>query len=156
MATKIAVSACLLGVACRYDGRSKPSADVIEYLRSHNCEVTPICPEVMGGLSIPHPAHEIKRGEDGTSCVVDELGTDHTEEFIAGAHKACSVACDAACTHAILKAKSPSCGVGEIYDGTFSRTLTAGDGVAARMLREAGIMIATENDFLQRFADLEC
>ena len=147
---KVAVSACLLGVPCRYDGKSKPSPQVQAYLEDHGCEVIKICPEVMGGLAIPHPAHEIQRTSEGRR-VVDRAGNDHTEAFETGARKACECAKAAGCTHALLKAKSPSCGVGQVYDGTFSKTLVPGDGVAAAMLKEQGLVVATENDFDQVF-----
>ena len=77
---KVAVSACLLGVRCRFDGRSKPSAEVQCFLEGHECQVVKICPEVMGGLSIPHPPHE-QRVLDGQVRVVDAEGNDHTEAF---------------------------------------------------------------------------
>lgn len=147
---KVAVSACLLGVACRFDGRSKPSSEVQRYLDEHECQVVKICPEVMGGLSIPHPPHEQKVVQ-GHVRVVDAMGADHAEAFEAGACAACELARKAGCTHAILKAKSPSCGVGQVYDGTFTDTLVPGDGVAARMLEEAGLVVATEKDFQERF-----
>lgn len=147
---KIAVSACLLGVPCRFDGRSKPSSEVQRFLRENSCEVVKICPEVMGGLSIPHPPHEQKT-IDGAVYVVDKAGNDHTALFEKGSSAACKLAVDAGCTHAILKAKSPSCGVGEVYDGTFTDTLVPGDGVAAAMLRRVGICVATEKDFQERF-----
>lgn len=147
---KVAVSACLLGVRCRFDGRSKPSAEVQCFLEGHECQVVKICPEVMGGLSIPHPPHE-QRVLDGQVRVVDAEGNDHTEAFEAGARAACSLVCESGCTHAILKAKSPSCGVGEVYDGTFSDVLVPGDGVATKILKEAGVVVATEKNFRERF-----
>ena len=147
---KVAVSACLLGVRCRFDGRSKPSSEVQQFLDAHGCEVVKICPEVMGGLSIPHPPHE-QRVVDGCVRVVDSHGNDHTDAFEVGACTACKLAVDAGCTHAILKAKSPSCGVGQVYDGTFSDVLVPGNGVAAKKLKEAGLQIATEKDFRERF-----
>ena len=113
-------------------------------------QVVKICPEVMGGLSIPHPPHE-QRVLDGQVRVVDAEGNDHTEAFEAGARAACSLVCESGCTHAILKAKSPSCGVGEVYDGTFSDVLVPGDGVATKMLKEAGVVVATEKNFRERF-----
>ena len=130
----IAVSACLLGVACRYDGN-----------------VVRICPEAMGGLSVPHPAHEITYDAQGNRRVVDAQGNDSTKAFEGGARAACRSAQRKGCTHAILKAKSPSCGVGEVYDGTFSKTVVDGDGLAAELLRNAGIKLATEKDFDQVF-----
>lgn len=144
---KIAVSACLLGVPCRFDGTAKPSEAVRAYLERTGAEVVRVCPEVMGGLSIPHPPHEIARAADGAPRVVDEAGADHTAAFEAGAQAACRVALRRGCTHAILKAKSPSCGVGQVYDGTFSAVLVPGDGLAAVALREAGLELATEKDF---------
>ena len=149
----IAVSACLLGVPCRYDGGSKPNEEVIQYLNNNDCEVVRICPEVMGGLSIPHPANEIQM-HDGSRFVCDKEGNDNTKAFEEGARIACERACSKGCTHAILKAKSPSCGVGEIYDGTFSKTLISGDGVAAALLREKGIVLATEKTFKEVFRAL--
>lgn len=144
---KIAVSACLLGVPCRFDGTAKPSEAVKAYLESTGAEVVRICPEVMGGLSVPHPPHEIRSSADGSVRVVDEAGADHTAAFEAGARAAQRAAVERGCTCAILKAKSPSCGVGRIYDGTFSGTLVPGDGLAAVALREAGLTLATEKNF---------
>lgn len=145
---KIAVSACLLGAACRYDGRAKPCDAVISYMKEHEC--IPICPEVMGGLSIPHPPSEIQ-----TACsalvVKDSEGTDTTEAFKTGAQKALATALEKGATHAIFKAKSPSCGVGEIYDGSFSQRLVAGDGIAVRLFKQAGIRVACENTFEEVF-----
>ena len=158
MTVRVAVSACLLGVPCRYDGKSKPSAAVQEFLNTHDCEVTKICPEVMGGLPIPHPAHEIKQGttnqlsEKKSFCVVDKEGNDHTTEFIKGAEVACELALKNGCTHALLKAKSPSCGVGQVYDGSFTKTLVPGDGVAASCMKENGIKVATEKNFKEVFS----
>lgn len=138
---KIAVSACLLGERCRYDGRSKPCEAVIA-LKGHH-EMIPICPEVMGGLPIPHPPNEITCAEP--LRVVDTSGVDNTSAFEEGASRAFELAQDAGCELAILKAKSPSCGVGRVYDGTFTGTLTDGDGVAAVLFRRAGIPVCDEN-----------
>jgi len=139
-----------LGVPCRYDGGSKPNEEVIRFLERHECEVIRICPEVMGGLSIPHPANEIQVRE-GKRVVCDIEGNDNTDAFEKGARIACERACEKGCTHAILKAKSPSCGVGKIYDGTFSGILIPGDGVAADLLRTQGIALATEETFKDLF-----
>lgn len=147
----IAVSACLLGVACRYDGGSKPSQAVCDFIKTHDVNVVRICPEAMGGLSVPHPAHEITYDAQGNRRVVDAQGNDSTKAFEGGARAACRSAQRKGCTHAILKAKSPSCGVGEVYDGTFSKTVVDGDGLAAELLRNAGIKLATEKDFDQVF-----
>lgn len=148
---KVAISACLLGVKCRYDGKSKPNEEVQRFANRNDVEVVRICPEVMGGLSIPHPANEQKH-INGQVRVVDVAGTDNTAAFVAGAKCACQKALDGGCTHAILKAKSPSCGVGQIYDGSFSETLIEGNGMAAQALLDAGIICATEKNFLEVFA----
>lgn len=144
---KVLVSACLLGVRCRFDGASKPSQAVQDALARHHCEIVRMCPEVMGGMPIPHPPHEIVE-VDGTRHVVDAEGADHTENFERGAERACELAKRSGCSLAILKAKSPSCGVGRIYDGTFSGTLVPGDGIAAARLRAAGVTLLTEKDFV--------
>ena len=137
---RIAVSACLLGAHCRYDGKSKPCDDVIA-LKGHH-ELVTICPEVMGGLSIPHPPNEIASVDP--LCVVDTEGADNTVAFVAGARKSLDRAQREGCEFAILKAKSPSCGVGRVYDGSFTGTLVEGDGVAASMFIKAGIPVYDE------------
>ncbi|MBR5260216.1 MAG: DUF523 domain-containing protein [Eggerthellaceae bacterium] len=129
------MSACLLGHACRYDGGSKPHAGVIEALATH--ETLPVCPEVEGGLPIPHPACEIIA--DNPLLVRDAKGEDATDPFVKGAEKTLEAINDFGCELAILKAKSPSCGTGKIYDGSFTGTLRDGWGVAAALIRDAGI-----------------
>lgn len=138
---KIAVSACLLGEPCRYDGSSRPCGDVLA-LGAHH-ELVPVCPEVMGGLAVPHPPCEIASSEHGLR-VVDERGSDMTKAFAAGAAKALETAQQKQCSFAVLKAKSPSCGSGLVYDGSFSGRLVPGFGVAARLFQEAGICVVDE------------
>lgn len=138
----IAVSACLLGEPCRYDGAAKPNAAVQALRERHT--IVPVCPESMGGLPIPRLPNEIAAGADGLR-VVDSQGADNTETFVAGARKALGRAQQAGCTVAVLKSKSPSCGSGRIYDGTFTGTLTDGWGVAAALFRDAGIRVIDEN-----------
>ena len=138
----IAVSACLLGSNCRYDGSSKPCEEVIALKDRHT--VVPICPEVLAGLMIPHAANEIASVKP--LRVVDANGVDNTAAFIDGARKAVRLAQAKGCELAILKGKSPSCGVGRIYDGSFNGVLVPGDGVAAGMLKEAGIPVCDENN----------
>lgn len=138
---RIAVSACLLGAHCRYDGKSKPCDDVIA-LKDHH-DLIAICPEVMGGLSVPHPPNEI--ASVGPLRVVDVEGADNTAAFVAGARKSLDCAQREGCEFAILKAKSPSCGVGHVYDGSFTGALVEGDGVAASMFIKAGIPVCDEH-----------
>ena len=137
---KILVSACLLGCPCRYDGQSKQHPEV-EALRERGHELIAVCPEVQGGLPTPRPPAE--RQKDGR--VVNRDGTDVTVQYRRGAEIALQTAREQGCALAILKARSPSCGSGEIYDGTFSGTLVPGDGVAAQRLRQAGIQVLGES-----------
>lgn len=138
----IAVSACLLGEPCRYDGASKPHEGVLALRSRHT--LVPICPEVAGGLPIPHPPCEIVAGSEPLH-VVDANGIDRTAAFLEGARKTLETVQAANCRTAILKAKSPSCGTGRVYDGTFTGTLVDGFGVAARLLQESGICVLDEN-----------
>lgn len=151
---KVAVSACLLGVPCRYDGKAKPCAAVREFLEANvdPADVVRVCPEVMGGLKIPHPPSEIQTDLLPEVVVRDREGADTTKAFERGAEVALNAAQQAGCTHAILKAKSPSCGVGKIYDGTFTDTLVDGNGIAAQAFIDAGIITATEEDFQEVFS----
>ena len=135
----ILVSACLLGCPCRYDGKSKPNDTVLALMEQHT--LIPICPEQMGGLATPRVPAE-RRG-DG---VFTETGGDVTAQYRRGAEEALRLAKLYGCTHAILKERSPSCGSGQIYDGSFSRTLTDGDGVTAALLKENGITVLGENE----------
>ena len=135
------VSACLLGFPCNHNGRASPSA-ALEGLARGGRQVIPICPEVAGGLPIPRPAAE--RLGDGR--VVTGTGEDVTEFYRRGAAAAVEVASAAGVTEAVLKARSPSCGCHQIYDGTFTRTLIDGEGVTAAALRTAGVAVHSEED----------
>ena len=137
---RIAVSACLLGVPCRYDGNSVPCEQVI--MLSEQFDVVPVCPEQLGGLPTPRSSSEIQA--DGR--VVDQLGIDRTQEFFTGAEKAVAIAEEQGCRIAVLKSRSPSCGVREIYDGSFSGAIVAGRGIAARAFSQAGFRVFDETD----------
>lgn len=134
---RILVSACLLGVCCRYDGKSKPSQAVLDLAKQH--ELIPVCPEQLGGLSTPRPPAEIQKG-----FVRKVDGGDVTEQYKKGALEAVRLYELLDCDLAILKARSPSCGLGEIYDGTFSGKLAAGNGVTAGLFLEKNIPVFTE------------
>lgn len=139
----ILVSHCFLGEPCRYDGRSRLDRQIIELHRAgHN--LVPVCPEILGGLDVPRSPAELQ--PDGR--VLTQDGQDVTEAYRAGAERALELARENRCTVAVLKARSPSCGSGEIYDGTFTHTLKPGWGMAARLLEEAGIEVMDE-DHLQ-------
>lgn len=143
---KVAVSACLLGVNCRFDGGNSKNTDAVEQSQTH--ELIPICPEEAGGLPTPRPPVEIVGGDgydvlDGKAKVLTADGQDKTAEFLKGAQQALALVQAQGVKCVILKAKSPSCGCGEIYDGTFSGTLISGDGVTAALLKRHGIEIIT-------------
>ena len=123
---KILVSACLLGIPCRYDGAGKADP-AIEKLRQGGHTLIPVCPEILGGLPTPRPPAE--RLPDGR--VVTREGKDVTAEYRSGAEQALALARKQGCVLAVLKERSPSCGRGRIYDGTFSRTLIPGSGVGS-------------------------
>ena len=136
----ILVSACLLGEPCRYDGTGK-GEPALEKLHAQGHTLVPVCPEVLGGL--PTPRSPAERQLDGR--VVNREGQDVTGEYRAGAERALEAARTHGCTLAILKERSPSCGRGQIYDGTFSGTLVPGSGVAARLLEEHGVRVYGES-----------
>ena len=137
----ILISACLLGQYCRYDGKTKVYPQVQALIGRDDIHLIPVCPEQCGGLATPRPAAE-RQG----SRVVTANGSDVTAQYQRGAEAALYWARLFHCTKAILKEKSPSCGHGQIYDGTFSRTLTAGDGVTVELLRVEGLEIIGESD----------
>lgn len=136
---KILVSACLLGTPCRYDGKSVPCDRVINL--KERFELIPFCPEVAGGLKTPRTAAE-RQGDS----VVTSSGCDVTKEYKSGAEQALQIAKENGCTVAILKEKSPSCGKGKIYDGTFRKVLADGNGVTAQLLLEHGITVVGESE----------
>ena len=135
----ILVSACLLGCPCRYDGKSKPNDAVLPLMEHHT--LIPICPEQMGGLATPRVPAERKDGG-----VFTERGGDVTEQYRRGAEEALRLAQLYGCKYAILKERSPSCGNGQIYDGSFSRRLIEGDGVTAQLLKAHGITVLGESE----------
>ena len=134
---RILVSACLLGLPCRYDGASRPNAAVMALAQAH--ELVPVCPECYGGLPTPRPPAE-RVGER----VLNALGEDVTAQYQRGAAAAVELCRLLQIRLAVLKAKSPACGCGQIYDGSFSGTLVSGDGVAAQALQGAGVRVVTE------------
>ena len=141
------VSACLVGKACRYDGRSKPRPHIQALAEQARCVL--VCPEVMGGLPVPRCPCEIQG-----NAVMSREGRDCTGEYKLGAQTAYEAAAEQGCRIAVLKARSPSCGAGRVYDGTFTHTLRDGDGVFAALLRSRGFTIFTEETFpgLERLA----
>lgn len=139
MKNKILCSACLLGIKCKYDGNTNTNKKV---LKLNEKEILiPVCPEQLGGLTTPrNPAELI-----GNS-VFTKTGTNVTDSFIKGAQQTLKTAQIFGCKKAILKQRSPSCGCGQIYDGTFSGKVIKGEGITAKLLRENGIEVISEED----------
>jgi uncharacterized protein YbbK (DUF523 family) len=135
----IIVSACLAGLHCRYDGGEKSNDKVIRLVAEG--KAIPVCPEQIGGLTTPRLPCEIVNGR-----VMRKDGVDVTAEFERGARDCLALTQLTEATSAILKAKSPSCGAGQIYDGTFSGKVIPGDGVFAKLCRQEGISLRTEED----------
>ena len=133
---KLIVSACLLGQNCKYNGGNNYNEPLVKFIRDGHHEVIPVCPETLGGLPIPRPPAEIVRG-----VVTNRNGVSVDNEFRRGAEKALEIALSNNADLAILQSRSPSCGVGRIYDGTFSKTLIDGNGIFAEMLVQNGIKI---------------
>lgn len=141
MPLHVVISDCLLGTPCRYDGGSKPvlAPACRRLVQREGVRALPVCPEVMGGLPTPRPPSE-RSGERVVTCE----GADVTREYRAGAERALDCARGSGARLAILKAKSPSCGSGRIYDGTFSGRLVPGNGVAAELFRQEGFTVVDE------------
>ncbi len=135
---KLLVSACLLGTCCRYDGASKPHPLARRLLQAHTC--VPVCPEQLGGLPTPRPPAERRGGR-----VVTKSGADVTEAYRRGAEEALRLCRLFGCEAAVLKERSPSCGFGTVYDGTFTETAAAGDGMAAELLASHGVRVYGES-----------
>ena len=134
------ISACLLGVECKYSGGSNAlPEETIEKLRTRY-RLIPVCPETAGGLPTPRDPSE-RLGERVVSC----RGADVTAQFKKGAEAALTLARRYGCTTALMKEHSPSCGSGFIYDGSFLGKLVKGDGCAAELLKAAGVPVVGEN-----------
>lgn len=141
MKEKLLISACLLGFCCKYDGGANTlDAATLAALRERYALV-PVCPETAGGLPIPREPSE-RQGE----AVRSRTGADVTAYYRRGAETALRLAVRFGCRKALLKERSPSCGAGEIYDGSFSRTCVPGDGTAAERLRAAGLRLYGESE----------
>ena len=132
-------SACLLGIKCRYDGKSKPNKRVVELAKKET--LIPICPEQLGGLPTPREATEQKGKR-----VITKSGKDVTKYFKKGARQVLKLAKLLGIKGAILKQRSPSCGCGQIYDGTFSGKIIQGNGVTVSLLKRNRIRVISDED----------
>ena len=133
-ALNILISACLMGINCRYNGKSEKINELEELKNKYN--LIPVCPEIYGGLKTPRNPSEI----------VNNSGEDVTKEYKKGAEEILRFAKFYDCKYAILKERSPSCGYGKIYDGTFSKALIQGNGITADLLSKNGIKIIGESN----------
>lgn len=131
---KVLVSACLLGDNCKYDGGNNRNESVIKFVADH--KVVPVCPEVLGGLPTPRQPSELIGNR-----VINKDGISVDEQFRTGAKEALTIALENEVDMAILQSRSPSCGVNEVYDGTFTGTLIPGRFIFAQMLDDAGIKV---------------
>lgn len=144
------VSACLLGIKCAWDGKDRyRNKKVIELLK--NEILIPICPEQLGGLATPREFQEIEKGSgddvlDGKIRVKNKIDQDVTRQFTRGAKEALKIAGQYNIKKFIAKSRSPSCGCGSIYDGSFSKRLIKGDGVTVALFKRNGIRVISEND----------
>ncbi len=143
------VSACLLGVNCNFEGKNWQNPDLLKEFAEGG--LFPVCPEVLGGLPCPRDPSEIVGGDggdvlDGKAKVVSINGVDVTTQFLKGAQKTLEIAQALGAKEAILIEKSPSCGAGKIFDGTFTEKFKPGDGVTAALLKRNDIKVITQNN----------
>jgi uncharacterized protein YbbK (DUF523 family) len=143
----VLISACLLGLPCRYNGDGYPIREPGTLLADGRLHLVPVCPEQLGGLATPRPPAE-RAGEQ----VRTKAGEDVTEAYLRGADYTLTLAVRLNCRCALLKARSPSCGSGSIYDGTFSGARIPGDGVAAEVLKRAGMPVFDEEHVAEFWA----
>jgi len=147
------ISACLVGINCKYDGENNlPDLDPEILEEYKQGKLIPVCPEQLGGLATPRTPAQIQNasGEDvldGKVKILTEKGADLTEQFVKGAKEVLKIAKMLNIKEAVFKQRSPSCGCGQIYDGTFTKTVKRGDGVTTALLKRNGIKIKTEENF---------
>lgn len=141
MREKVLISACLAGINCKFNGENNLLGRGVLDEISKRYHLLFVCPEVFGGLSTPREPAEMKDG-----LVITKTTKDVSENFTNGAKICLKIAKLNGCKKAILKARSPSCGSGQIYDGSFSKKLIFGDGVAAKLLKENGILVFSEDE----------
>jgi len=141
------VSACLLGINCRYNGSSSQLSELESLVDSGR--MMPVCPEVLGGLGTPRDACEIVVDADGDQKVLTKTGSDCSDAFKKGAQRVLEICKTCDVEKVILKANSPSCGCGFIYDGTFSGKLIEGNGLTSQLLLDNGIEVYNENNWTE-------
>ncbi len=138
---KILISACLIGLNCKYNGGNNENSKLVELMKEK--DLIPICPEQLGGLKTPRASAERTQEK-----VLTKEGIDVTKEYQKGAEEVLKLAKKLNIKKAILKSRSPSCGIDEIYDGTFSHTLIKRDGVTAELLKKNGIEVISSDKYI--------
>lgn len=141
----ILISACLLGVNCKYNGDNNNVPGIIKQMQ--NLTLIPVCPEQLGGLTTPRLPAEIV----GETSIVNKEGSDVTKQFELGAKETLKMAKLYHCEYAILKERSPSCGSNQIYDGSFQGKVKLGEGVTAALLKQNSIKVYSEENFEELF-----
>ncbi|WP_101772442.1 DUF523 domain-containing protein [Peptostreptococcus faecalis] len=150
MKESVIVSACLIGINCKYNGENNHDENTMKYLDKYN--IIPVCPEQFGGLSTPRIPSEIEYGFEGKDIldsrakVYDKNGKCVSKEFILGAEKTLKIALENDVKLAILKESSPSCGSKQIYNGKFENTKKMGMGVTSALLKKYDICVISESD----------
>lgn len=140
---KYIVSACLVGINCKYDGKNNYNKEIEKLV--YDGQAIPLCPEVMGGLSTPRIPSEIIV-IDGEERIISKEGIDVTSEFLLGAKKTLEIAQILNIKTAILQKRSPSCGVHEIYDGSHTNKIIKGEGITTKLLKKHNINVITEDE----------
>lgn len=138
MSEKVIVSSCLAGFCCRYDGNHQERLDIVKLLEEG--KAIPVCPEQLGGLSTPREPAELQGNK-----VVTKSGKDVTDQFKKGAQEALKMLQITGAKKAILKSRSPMCGSGIIYDGSYSGKTKCGDGIFTALLKEQGIEVESQD-----------
>lgn len=141
------VSACLAGVNSRYDGGNNLSPKIVKLINEGKAIL--VCPEQLGGLTTPRLPCEIIHGANGNIRVINSEGEDFTKEFNKGAEETLKIAKLVGAKEAVLKARSPSCGKGQVYDGYFKKNLVKGNGITTDLLEKNGIKVYTEEDDIE-------
>ncbi len=147
------ISGCLVGINCKYDGKNNLSDINPKILKEYKQgKLIPVCPEQLGGLPTPREGAQIHKGSGNDvlnkkAKIITRQGIDVTEQFIKGAKETLKIIKSLNIKEVIFKQRSPSCGCGQIYDGTFTKTIKKGNGVTTALLKRNGIKIKTEEDF---------
>ena len=147
----IIISSCLAGINCKYNGKNNLHPCFEKLLQSG--KAVPICPEQLGGLCTPRNPAEIIKDSSGEIKIITNNGTDVTKEYFLGAKRALAIAKALNIKTAVLQSRSPSCGYGKIYDGSFSKKLINGNGITAELFIKSGIKVFDSETYITQFFD---